>query len=137
MTKPFDSLDETFDIEPTETEIVPMEDAPKEITKSEKEREQDHQLARENIHFAMNMMRQGMEESMENAIQSGHPRAWEVFFNGAKAMVDASSSLEKIQNDKTSTEEGTAEGPKITTQNNFLMTTADLQKLLKEQQSDK
>ena len=134
MAKPFDALDETFDITPSE---------PKELKKvkpiieiSEDDRQKDYTYARSQLYNIVEKMQESLSDAMDVAQQSEHPRAFEVVFNGAKNaadVVDKLADLHKKMNDLEKDE------PKVqatqNVQNNmFVGSTADLMKMLKENQ---
>jgi len=135
MTKSFESLDETFDITPTEV-------APKAIKKvkpiieidKDGDREKDYTYARSQLYNIVEKMQEGVSEAMEVAMEQQHPRSWEVAFAGAKHaadIVDKLADLHKKMNDL----EKDDPKPQATqnVQNNmFVGSTAELLKALKE-----
>ena len=92
MTKPFDSLDDAFnvakdeevvDITPTETESTAIE---KKVKKSDVEK--DYEYSRGQLYSVIEKMQETLNGAMEVASQSEHPRAFEVAFAGAKHLAD-------------------------------------------------
>ena len=146
MTKPFDSLDETFNIEKTEevTDIVEVDDEDIVLAPSNKleDREDDYQFARGQLHDIIEKMQETLNGAMEVAAQSDHPRAYEVAFNGAKHLSDVVDKLQDLhaKEKKMSEESGSAAGGSVNhgTVNNFIMkgTTEDAMKLIKEAQKE-
>ena len=135
MAKSFDSLDETFDITPTE--VVPKAiQKVKPVVKVDKDadREKDYTYARSQLYNIVDKMQESLNGAMEVAQQSEHPRAFEVCFQGAKHaadVVDKIADLHKKMNDL----EKDDPKPQATqnVQNNmFVGSTADLMKMLKE-----
>ncbi len=135
MAKSFDSLDETFDITPTEV-------APKAIKKvkpiieidKDADREKDYTYARSQLYNIVEKMSEAVSESMEVAMEQQHPRSFEVAFAGARHaadIVDKLADLHKKMNDL----EKDDPKPQATqnVQNNmFVGSTAELMKMLKE-----
>ena len=135
MTKSFESLDETFDIAPTE--VVPKAiKKVKPIIEIDKDgdREKDYTYARSQLYNIVEKMQEGVSEAMEVAMEQQHPRSWEVAFAGAKHaadIVDKLADLHKKMNDL----EKDDPKPQATqnVQNNmFVGSTAELLKALKE-----
>ena len=135
MAGNFDSLDETFDITPVD-EVKPVKRKSKPLIISDKgeDREKDYQYARGQLYDIVEKMQESLNEAMEVAQESQHPRAFEVCFNGAKAAADV---VDKIQDLHKKMKDLDVEETKIqqtNTQNNIFMgSTAELMKMLKEQ----
>ena len=133
MTKPFDALDNTFDITPT-VEATPVVDSKpkKDVTD---DLEKDYTYARSQLYNIIEKMQESLDGAMEVAAQSEHPRAFEVVFNGARHAADTVEKLTDLQKKmKDITKEqpkAQAAGPSV--QNNmFVGSTAELMKMLKE-----
>lgn len=148
MTTPFESLDDQFNIEPTE--IVPEVEEAKQLKRVESsdkldDREKDYQYARGQLYNIVEKMQETLNGAMEVAQQSDHPRAFEVVFQGAKHtadILDKMQDLHKKQKDLAKEEptQGASGQVNHGTVNNVFMsgTTADMLKMLKEsQQEDK
>jgi len=136
MDKSFDTLDQTFDITPAEpVEAKPVKKSKPiiEVNKDE-DRQKDYTYARAQLYDIVEKMQESLNDAMDVAQQSEHPRAFEVVFNGAKNaadVVDKIADLHKKMNDLEK------EDPKPTAstqvQNNmFVGSTAELMKMLKE-----
>ena len=140
--KNFDSLDETFDITPSEVEVKPIKKKRDDIIISDKsnDREKDYQYQRAQLYDIVEKMQESLNDAMEVAQESQHPRAFEVCFNGAKAaadVVDKLGALHKAQKDL-EIEEVKVQQNNSTTNNVFMTgSTADLMMMLKESQKDK
>jgi len=140
MPSPFESLDETFDIEPEEveeTKPVPMKrESSKPVVASDKEVdvEKDYQYTRGHLYGVVEDMKEILHNAMEVAQQSDHPRAYEVAFNGAKALADTVEKITDLHKkmDSLSTEDTKVQ--QTNTQNNIFMagSTEDLMKMLRE-----
>ena len=132
----FDSLDNTFDIVPSDAEKRLKKQKPLVISDKSEDREKDYQMARSHLYNLVDKMQEALDGALEVAQQSDHPRAYEVAFNGAKNAADV---VEKITDLHKKSKELEAEDSKVqatqnNTQNNIYMTgsTADLMKLIKD-----
>ena len=132
MAKPFDALDNTFDITPSEPKAIKKVKPDIEISKGD-DREKDYAYARSQLYNIVEKMQESLSDAMDVAQQSEHPRAYEVVFNGAKNaadVVDKLADLHKKMNDLEKEE------PKVQAQNvqnnMFVGSTAELMKMLKE-----
>ena len=127
-----DRIDEILEITslvPT-TEIKPDPPA-RIIQKTGKDDDIDYNYARENYYNLIERNQDAIEEMLEIAKQSEHPRAFEVVGQLIKSGLDANKELMSLH--KTKKELSIEKGGHTTTVNNavFVGSTADLQKLLK------
>ena len=109
----------------------------KEITKVEKvkpsingqDEDTDFQYARENLYNLIERGQDGLEELLEIAKQSEHPRAFEV----VGQMIDklTTTNKELLNLHKTKKDIKTEKGPTSVTNALYVGSTADLQKMLK------
>ena len=138
MAKSFDSLDETFDITPTE--VVPKAiKKVKPIIEIDRngDVEKDYTYARAQLYNIVEKMSEAVSESMEVAMEQQHPRSFEVAFAGARHaadIVDKLADLHKKMNDINKDEPKIQATQNNTTNNMFVGSTADLLKALKEGQ---
>ena len=135
MTKSFDSLDQTFDITPTEQPEVKPIRKPKPIIVSDKseDREKDYVYARSQLYNIVEKMQEGISDAMEIAQQSEHPRAWEVAFAGAKHAADVVEKIGDLHKKMDALEQDKPQAQVSQVQNNmFVGSTADLMKMLKD-----
>jgi len=146
MTKEFDDLDKTFDIQPEEVEsleIIEKKPKVKPLVLSDKleDREKDYQYARAQLYDIVEKMQESLNTAMEVAQESEHPRAFEVVFNGAKNAADVVDKLADLHKKMKEVEvaDQRVEATQNNTQNNIYMTgsTADLMKMIKESQQNK
>ena len=131
----FESLDETFDIEPVE-EVNPIKakkEKPLIMSDKTEDREKDYQYARGQLYSLVEKMQEGLEGALEVAQQSDHPRAYEVVFNGAKNAADVVDKIQDLHK-KMADVEKQEQQVVNQTQNNVFMSgsTAELLKMLKE-----
>ena len=138
MDKSFDSLDQTFDITETPAPTPKPIKKVKPIIKIDKgeDREKDYTYARAQLYDIVEKMHESLNDAMDVAQQSEHPRAYEVVFNGAKHaadIVDKLADLHKKMNDLEKEDPKPAATHQV--QNNmFVGSTSELMKMLKENQ---
>ena len=142
--KPHDSLDHTFGIVPEEVEVKPIKvnKKSKDLIISDKstDREKDYQYQRAQLYNIVEKMQESLNEAMEVAAESQHPRAFEVVFNGARNAADVVDKLGALhkQTKDMEIDEVRVQQQNNTTNNVFMSgSTADLMKMLKESQQDK
>ncbi len=141
MTKKYDKLDETFDVEPTEVKVEKIEkvDTKVEAIRSQSEDiKKDYEYTRGNLYSIIEKGQEAIDGILELAQESEMPRAYEVAGQLIKNVADATDKLLTLQQKlKDVNEEKDTKGP--TTVNNalFVGSTAELQKLLKQQTTDK
>ena len=136
----FDDLDNKFDVGPQPEDVEIVESTPRKMRKvqesSPKEDQQkDYQYARAQLYDIVEKMQESINDAMDVAHDSQHPRAYEVVFQGAKAaadVVDKLADLQKKMKDLSVEEEQKIQ--QTNTQNNIYMSgsTADLLKMLKD-----
>ena len=92
--------------------------------------ETDYNYTRENYYNLIERNQDAVEEMLEIAKQSEHPRAFEVVGQLIKSCLDANKELMNLH--KTKKDLSTEKAPnQVTTQAVFVGSTAELQKLLK------
>ena len=98
----------------------------------------DYEYARSNFYNVIESGTEALEQMLEVAKASEHPRAYEVVSTIMKTLVDANKDLVKMSTDKVKVEEESREDPpKLTTNNNlFVGSTNELQQLLKDIKKD-
>ena len=132
-----DRIDEILEI----TSLVPTEEIKPEppariIPKTGKDDDIDYNYARENYYNLIERNQDAVEEMLEIAKQSEHPRAFEVVGQLIKSGLDANKELMGLH--KTKKELSIEKGGPTTTVNNavFVGSTAELQKLLKAKRGE-
>ena len=112
------------------SEIKPEPSARVIPQKNGKDDDIDYNYARENYYNLIERNQDAVEEMLEIAKQSEHPRAFEVVGQLIKSGLDANKELMALH--KTKKELSIEKGPsQVTNQAVFVGSTADLQKLLK------
>ena len=136
----FNELDNEFGIFDNEetTEIEVVKETPKSIKKVKEDtddRGKDYQYSRAQLYDIVEKMQESINEAMDVAHESQHPRAYEVVFQGAKAaadVVDKIADLHKKMKDL-EVEEVKVQQHNSTTNNVFMSgSTAELLQMLKE-----
>ena len=129
-----DEILEITSLVPT-TELKPEPPA-RIIPKSGKDDDIDYNYARENYYNLIERNQDAIEEMLEIAKQSEHPRAFEVVGQLIKSGLDANKELMGLH--KTKKELSIEKGGPTTTVNNavFVGSTAELQKLLKAKRGE-
>ena len=132
-----DRIDEILEI----TSLVPTEEIKPEppariIPKTGEDDDIDYNYARENYYNLIERNQDAVEEMLEIAKQSEHPRAFEVVGQLIKSGLDANKDLMGLH--KTKKELSIERGGPTTTVNNavFVGSTAELQKLLKAKRGE-
>ena len=137
----FDSLNDTFDITPTEPEVKPVRVKAEIVASTKDEQAKDYNYARGQLYNIVEKMQESLDGAMEVAQQSDHPRAYEVVFAGAKHaadVVEKIGDLHKKMKDLEMDEVKVQATQNNSTTNNVFMSgsTKDLMMLLKEQQKE-
>ena len=140
--KTYGDLDNEFGItedtvEPVEIEVV--KDAPKDIKKVKKEessndRSKDYQYSRAQLYDIVEKMQESINDAMDVAQESQHPRAYEVVFQGAKAAADVVDKIADLHKKMKDLDIEEVKVQQNNTTNNVFMSgsTQDLIKMLKE-----
>ncbi len=132
----YDSLDEAFDVEATEVEVT--EKKIEKIKSTSEDIKKDYEYTRGNLYSIIEKGQEAIDGILELAQESEMPRAYEVAGQLIKNVADATDKLLTLQQKlKDVQEEKDTKGP--TTVNNalFVGSTAELQKLLKNNTPDK
>jgi len=142
MTKKYDELDQTFDVSSTEIETTPVEPVVEKkienIRSQSEDIKKDYEYTRGNLYSIIEKGQEAINGILELAQESEMPRAYEVAGQLIKNVADATDKLLTLQQKlKDVSEEKDLKGP--TTVNNalFIGSTAELQKLLKQNSKDK
>jgi heme oxygenase len=106
----------------------------KDIDKSDQP-EKDFQYARDNFYNVIEKGTEALEDMLHVAKASEHPRAYEVVSTLMKTLVDANKDLVAMGEKKAKAQEPEEE-KKVTNNNLFVGSTAELQQLLKDMRND-
>jgi len=97
--------------------------------------DKDYEYARSNFYNVIESGTEALEQMLDVAKASEHPRAYEVVSTIMKTLVDANKDLVKMSTDKLKVEDEVGDtAPKLGTTNNnlFVGSTNELQQLLKD-----
>ncbi len=136
----FDSLNDTFDITPTEPEAKPVKVKAEIVASTKDDQAKDYNYARGQLYNIVEKMQESLDGAMEVAQQSDHPRAYEVVFAGAKHAADVVEKIGDLHKKMKDLEmdEVKVQATQNNTTNNVFMSgsTKDLMQMLKEQQKE-
>jgi len=127
-----DKISESLGLDPIEGELI--ESPTKDIVKAPSEAEKDFEYARDNFYNIIETGTEALQQMLDVAKASEHPRAYEVVSTLMKTLVDANKDLVSM-GDKTRKEEAKQEKA-VTNNNLFVGSTADLQKLIKNMKDE-
>jgi hypothetical protein len=139
MTKKFEKLDETFNVE---SEIIPSDNQDpiekiEKISSSIDDVKKDYEYTRGNLYSLIEKGQEAINGILELAQESEMPRAYEVAGQLIKNVADATDKLMDLQKKlKEVEEEKQSRGPTNVTNALFVGSTAELAKLLKKQSTD-
>jgi hypothetical protein len=132
-----DEIGKTLGLEPLPQEILQAEIVvPKPKLAEESEEERDYKYARENFYNVIEKGTDALEQMLDVARASEHPRAYEVVSTLMKTLVDANKDLVKMGEDKRKAEAVPEQDSKTVNNNLFVGSTADLQKMLRDMKDE-
>jgi hypothetical protein len=124
-------IDQVFDVQPS----VKRVGAGKSDT--ENKHDIDYEYARTNFYNVIESGTEALEQMLEVAKASEHPRAYEVVATIMKTLIDSNKELVAMSSKKVKEDEIIPESNKPVTNNNlFVGSTAELQQLLKDMRSN-
>ena len=134
MSNPFDGLNDAFGTEPTELQKH-VEKVKPTLKKTETEDvKQDYELSRAALHSLVMKGQEAVDGILEVAQASDHPRAYEVAATTIKNVADTADKLIDLQKKmKELDAEDKKNAPSTVNNTMFVGSTADLQKMLKQQ----
>jgi uncharacterized membrane protein len=127
-----DSLSEAFEVKPmTPTEVIDTDGVI--VSQSNNKIEDDYEVTRNNLRILLQQGQEALQKSLDVAMQSEHPRAFEVVGNLMKQLADINQQLLDLHQQKQKLDEPSkAEKAKQVTNNAiFVGSTAELNKLIK------
>ena len=137
MSDKFDSIDDALN---TKCEIVKTEGQPTELKvpdKGSQDLTKDYEYTRANLYSLIEKGQEAINGILELAQESEMPRAYEVAGQLIKNVADATDKLLDLQKKLKDVEGENSKGPTNVTNALFVGSTADLAKLLKQQQDNK
>ena len=139
MTKEYNKLDKTFNLT-QEVEVVEeksnviQREKPSRLTQDDIEK--DYEYTRGNLYSIIEKGQEAINGILEVAQDSDMPRAYEVAGQLIKSVSDATDKLMDLQKKLKDVNEEDKKGPKNVTNALFVGSTADLAKLIKNQNGD-
>ena len=127
-----DSLSEVFEVKTmTPTEVIDKDGVI--VSQSNNKIEDDYEVTRNNLRILLQQGQEALQKSLDVAMQSEHPRAFEVVGNLMKQLADINQQLLDLHQQKQKLDEPSkAEKAKQVTNNAiFVGSTAELNKLIK------
>jgi len=122
---------------PLQGEVIKHEPKQEIVVEQDDRSERDYDYARTNFYNVIEKGTQALEDMLDVAKASEHPRAYEVVSTLMKTLVDANKDLvsmgEKKKKDEAPKD---AEGKPVTNNNLFVGSTAELQQILKDMRND-
>jgi len=129
----FDKLDEVFDMP---SEIIQTEDTIEKNTVDPKTKEditKDYDYTRGQLYDLIEKGQEAIQGALDVAQNTDHPRAYEVAIQGIKNVADITDKLIDLQKKMKDIDEKPRKGPTSVTNALFVGSTAELQKLIKQQ----
>ena len=141
MKNNFDQINESLDIEPIPVSNDIVIDEFKSTQKINKKSpidcyDEDYQYTRGNLYSLIQKAQHAVDEVLEVAQQSDSPRAYEVVFQGIKHAADVTDKLIDLQQKMKKLNETEVKSPSTVNNTLFVGSTAELQKLLKQEFTD-
>lgn len=137
MSKFEDNMEEIFDIEvaPIEKKVEMVK---QEIDGVSADAEKDYEYTRGQLYNLIDKAQEAVNDVLDLARESGHPRAYEVAGNFIKQTVDMTDKLIDLQQKmKNLGQEDKKSAPTTVNNTMFIGTTADLQKMIKDAAKNK
>ena len=120
---------------PLQGEVIKHEPKQEIVVEQDDRSERDYDYARTNFYNVIEKGTQALEDMLDVAKASEHPRACEVVSTLMKTLVDANKDLVSMGDKKVKAEEAEESKP-VTNNNLFVGSTAELQQLLKDMKND-
>jgi hypothetical protein len=127
-----EKIGESLGIAPIEGEIMHPEP---QVKREPSQEENDYEYARGNFYNVIEKGTQALEDMLDVATASEHPRAYEVVSTLMKTLIDANKDLVAM-GEKKKKEAGPEEEKRVTNNNLFVGSTAELQQLLKDMKNN-
>jgi len=139
MSNKFEELDDTFNVDADIVEVEPTTPEKKieEIKATSNDIKKDYDYTRGNLYSLIEKGQEAINGILELAQETEQARAYEVAGQLIKNVADATDKLLDLQKKLKDVEEESSKGPTNVTNALFVGSTADLAKLLKQQQDNK
>ena len=130
------NMEDIFDIEVEKEETAIEQSQPSKPVPEKKEQDhqdKDYDYTRAQLYNLIDKGQEALNGALEVAQESGHPRAYEVAVNAMKQVADTTDKLIDLQKKMKELDAPTKNAVNNKTTNNlFVGSTADLQKMLKQ-----
>tara|TARA_A100001035_G_scaffold36187_1_gene24200 strand:+ start:1779 stop:2201 length:423 start_codon:yes stop_codon:yes gene_type:complete len=134
----FDAINDSLDIEVVDEEESPItKKESKAIEKDKKDSVRDYEYTRGNLYSLIEKGQEALDSIMEVAQEGQQPRAFEVVSQLIKNVADTTDKLVDLQQKMKNLEAEDPKGPSTVNNALFVGSTAELQKLLKNQSGTK
>ena len=139
MSNKFEELDDTFNVDADIVEVEPTTPEKKieEIKATSNDIKKDYDYTRGNLYSLIEKGQEAINGILELAQETEQARAYEVAGQLIKNVADATDKLLDLQKKLKDVEEESSKRPTNVTNALFVGSTADLAKLLKQQQDNK
>ena len=126
MSKFEDNMEEIFDIEVAseKAEIIPVEE--------NQDADKDYEYTRGELYRLISKGQEAVEGALEVAQESGHPRAYEVAVAAMKHVADMTEKLQALHKNMKDLDEEKKKVTNVTNNAMFVVSTTELQKMLKQ-----
>lgn len=137
----FEGLDEVFEVQSeimapdsgSKSKSVDMQNVSDQRSATKEQIRQDYEMSRAQLHSLVMKGQEAIDGILELAHESEQPRAYEVAGQLIKHVGDVTDKLMDLQKKLLEVEEPKSKGPSTVNNALFVGSTADLQKLLKQQ----
>ena len=134
----FDAINDSLDIEVVDEEESPIvKKESKAVEKDKKDSVRDYEYTRGNLYSLIEKGQEALDSIMEVAQEGQQPRAFEVVSQLIKNVADTTDKLVDLQQKMKNLEAEDSKGPSTVNNALFVGSTAELQKLLKNQSGTK
>ena len=134
----FDAINDSLDIEVVDEEESPIvKKESKAVEKDKKDSVRDYEYTRGNLYSLIEKGQEALDSIMEVAQEGQQPRAFEVVSQLIKNVADTTDKLIDLQQKMKNLEAEDPKGPSTVNNALFVGSTAELQKLLKNQSGTK
>ncbi len=134
----FDAINDSLDIEVVDEEESPItKKESKTVEKDKKDSVRDYEYTRGNLYSLIEKGQEALDSIMEVAQEGQQPRAFEVVSQLIKNVADTTDKLVDLQQKMKNLEAEDSKGPSTVNNALFVGSTAELQKLLKNQSGTK
>ena len=133
MSDEFAAIDKVLG---TETDLIESDNSPKAIDKITDDLQKDYEYTRANLYSLVEKGQEAVNGILELAQESDSARAYEVAATTIKAVADTTDKLIDLQQKMKDLEKDPNKGPTNVTNALFVGSTAELSKLIKNQNKD-